>query len=338
MKSSAPVSEGEVDGADLMPVPPEERAGLWGRLRGALGRTRERLGDRWSGLFSGASVLGETQFETIEESLLEADLGATLAAQLVDNLRAAARRGAVGDLATLHRALVDEIAGELALAPRPAPLTTAPAVHLLVGVNGAGKTTTAAKLARLEQNAGHRVLLAAADTFRAAAAEQLGLWAARLGAEFVRQAAGADPAAVVFDALQAARARGVSRVIVDTAGRLQTKEPLMAELAKIQRVIERQAGDWQRRTWLVLDGAVGQNALAQAREFQRATPLDGLIVSKLDGTARGGAIVALAREVRLPVMWTGIGESADDLVVFDPRRFASALLPGGSVGFQEDFG
>jgi fused signal recognition particle receptor len=197
---------------------------------------------------------------------------------------------------------------------------------LVVGVNGAGKTTSIAKLARREQAAGRRVLLAAADTFRAAAIEQLALWGERLGVDVVRQAAGSDPAAVVFDALQAARARRVDRLIVDTAGRLHNKEHLMAELAKIRRVIDREASGWDVETLLVLDATTGQNALAQARAFLTTAQVDGLLLAKLDGTARGGMVVAVARELRLPVLYLGVGEKADDLVDFDPREFAAALL------------
>jgi fused signal recognition particle receptor len=201
-----------------------------------------------------------------------------------------------------------------------------PQLTLVVGVNGVGKTTSIAKLARLAQLQGQRVMLAAGDTFRAAAIEQLALWGERLGVEVIRQPFGADPAAVVFDAIQAGRARGVDHLLVDTAGRLHTKDHLMAELGKVRRVIDREAGDWRRRTLLVLDATTGQNALAQARTFSQVVPVDGVLLAKLDGTAKGGMAVAVARELELPVLYLGVGESADDLVEFRPREFAAALL------------
>jgi fused signal recognition particle receptor len=199
-------------------------------------------------------------------------------------------------------------------------------VTLVVGVNGVGKTTSIAKLAARELAAGRRVLLAAGDTFRAAAIEQLTLWGERLGVGVIRQAAGADPAAVVYDAVQAARARRVERLIVDTAGRLHNKEHLMNELAKIRRVVEREAVGWECRTLLVLDATTGQNALTQAREFLRVASVDGVLLAKLDGTAKGGMVVAIGRELQLPVLYLGVGEKPEDLVDFRPRDFAAALL------------
>ncbi|RMH17128.1 MAG: signal recognition particle-docking protein FtsY, partial [Acidobacteria bacterium] len=208
--------------------------------------------------------------------------------------------------------------------PPPAP-GSQPLGTLVVGVNGVGKTTSIAKLAHLARRRGEKVVLAAGDTFRAAAIEQLSLWGERLGVDVVRQQPGGDPAAVVYDALQAARARGAAQVIADTAGRLHNKSHLMEELAKIGRVIGRE-GDFARRTLLVLDATTGQNAIAQAREFQNAVPIDGVFLTKLDGTAKGGMAVAVARDLRLPVLYLGVGEGAEDVVEFDPRAFASALL------------
>jgi fused signal recognition particle receptor len=195
-----------------------------------------------------------------------------------------------------------------------------------VGVNGVGKTTSIAKLARRAQLDGRRVLLAAGDTFRAAAVEQLSLWGERLGIEVVRQQSGADPAAVVFDALQAAKARKVDEVIIDTAGRLHTKTQLMGELGKIGRVVDREAAGWARRTLLVVDATTGQNAVQQAREFKAVVPIDGVVLAKVDGTAKGGVAVAIARDLRLPVVHLGVGEKAEDLIDFRPREFAAALF------------
>jgi fused signal recognition particle receptor len=221
--------------------------------------------------------------------------------------------------------LVDEVAVLLLDAPRLAPATS-PRITLVVGVNGAGKTTSIAKLAKRSLDDGEKVLLAAGDTFRAAAIEQLQVWGRRLGLDVIAHRAGADPAAVVFDALQAGKARRVDHLIVDTAGRLHTKSHLMDELAKIGRVIEREAPDWQRRTLLVLDATNGQNAVRQAQEFSRTVPVDGLVLTKLDGTAKGGVVVAIARELRLPVAYLGVGEGAEDLVEFHARDFAAALF------------
>jgi fused signal recognition particle receptor len=196
----------------------------------------------------------------------------------------------------------------------------------MVGVNGTGKTTSVGKLAKTLAETGRRVVIGSGDTFRAAAIEQLVIWGERLGVEVVRQAAGSDPAAVVYDAIMAARARKVDHLIVDTAGRLHNKEHLMNELAKIRRIVEREAAGWPVRTLLVLDATTGQNALVQAREFLRVAAVDAVLLSKLDGTARGGMVVAVVRELKVPVLYLGVGEAPEDLVDFDPREFASALV------------
>ncbi len=316
------------DSLELAPdtQPGRAEAGFWTKLKRGLLMTHTELLERLDAAVAGRAVLDEATVAHLEEALIGADLGVATALELVERLKRAARSGEAGDLGRLRQRLVEEIGQVLAEAPRARPLLPGPAVILLVGVNGVGKTTSIAKLARRELDAGHRVLLAAGDTFRAAAVEQLALWGERLGVEVVRQAAGADPGAVVFDALRAARARGVDRVLVDTAGRLHTKDNLMAELAKIGRVIEREAPDWQRRTLLVLDATTGHNALAQARQFARVVAVDGVLLAKLDGTAKGGMAVAVARELRLPVLYLGVGETADDLVDFQPEEFAAALL------------
>jgi fused signal recognition particle receptor len=303
-----------------------EDAGFWEKLKRGLLMTHTELLERVEAAVEGRAVLDAATVEHLEEALIGADLGVETALELVERLKQAARRDEAGDVGRLRQRLAEEMAALLAEAPRPRPLEPGPAVVLVVGVNGVGKTTSIAKLARREPRDGHRVLLAAGDTFRAAAIEQLAIWGERLGVEVVRQTPGGDPGAVVFDALRAARARGADRVFVDTAGRLHTKDHLMAELAKVRRVIDREAPDWQRRTLLVLDATTGQNALAQAREFARIVPVDGVLLAKLDGTAKGGMAVAVARELRLPVLHLGVGEDPDDLVDFRPREFAAALL------------
>lgn len=306
--------------------PDKRKASFWGKLKRGLLMTHTEVLERLDAAVSGRAVLDEETLEQLEESLIATDMGVETALELVDGVRRDTKRHEVLDPLRLRERLVDETALLLMDVPSPAPSTPGPRVTLLVGVNGVGKTTTAAKLARHAQGGGRKVLLAAADTFRAAAVEQLTLWSERLGVEIVKQGHGADPAAVVFDALQAARARGIDEVIVDTAGRLHTKDHLMAELAKIRRVIDREAEGWQVRRLLVLDATTGQNAVVQAREFVRAVDIDGIILAKLDGTAKGGVAVAIARGLRLPIVFLGVGEGADDLVEFRAREFAAALL------------
>ncbi len=304
----------------------EEKKGLWRKLKRGLFMTHTELIERMDAAVKGRAVLDEEALEYLEESLIAADLGVETSLELIDRLRPQLSASDVKDLARLRQILADEITDLLAGAPAPSSLTAGPAVIQVVGVNGVGKTTTIAKLARLLENRGHRVLLAAADTFRAAAIEQLVLWGERLGVDVIRQRPGGDPAAVVFDAIQAARARGVSHVIVDTAGRLHTKSHLMAELAKISRVTRRAAPDWNHRTLLVLDATTGHNAVVQAQEFSKTVDVDGVILTKLDGTAKGGMAVAAARELKMPVLYLGVGETPEDLVEFDSRQFAAALL------------
>lgn len=282
--------------------------------------------ERFDAAVTGRGVVDEETLEYLEETLISTDLGVGTSLELMERLRDIVRHDESTDVERLRRRLVSEMAALLMEAPRPAPADGRPTVTLLVGVNGVGKTTSAAKLAKLSMDQGQTVLLAAADTFRAAAVEQLTLWGERLGVDVVKQAAGADPGAVVFDALQAAKAREVDHVIVDTAGRLHNKEHLMAELAKIKRVIDRQSDDWRRWTLLVLDATTGQNAVSQAREFIKVVDVDGVLLAKIDGTAKGGVAVAVARDLKLPVVYLGVGETAEDLIEFRPKEFAAALL------------
>ncbi len=288
--------------------------------------THTEVLDRVEAALQGRAALDEETLEHLEEGLIAADIGVQTALELVEELRKDVKPHQAVDPLWLRERLVDEMALLLMDAPTPAPRRPGPMVTLLVGVNGVGKTTTAAKLAHRALADGEKVLLVAADTFRAAAVEQLTLWSSRLGVDIVKQGHGADPAAVVYDALQAARARRLDHVIVDTAGRLHTKDNLMAELAKIKRVIDREAEGWQQRRLLVLDATTGQNAVAQAREFVRTAEIDGIVLAKLDGTAKGGVAVAISRELRLPIVYLGVGEAADDLLDFRAREFAAALL------------
>jgi fused signal recognition particle receptor len=280
---------------------------------------------RLRGLLTGDSVSPETWAE-VEESLIAGDVGAALAMEVVE--RARARRA--GE--TAQEAVRAELAA-LLLPRDPAwrldAAAAPPAVILIVGVNGTGKTTTIGKLAAREQAAGRRVILAAADTFRAAASDQLRIWAERSGSEIVSHAAGADPAAVVFDALDAAVARRADEVLIDTAGRLHTKSNLMDELAKIRRVIDRRLPGASPETLLVLDATTGQNGLAHAEAFHEAVVLTGIVLTKLDSTARGGIVFAIEQRLGVPVRFVGIGERPGDLVDFDPEEFITALFEDG---------
>ncbi|MFP3940717.1 MAG: signal recognition particle-docking protein FtsY [Thermoanaerobaculia bacterium] len=317
---------------DLLELAPEAempevpQKGFWKKLKKGLLMTHDEVMERVSSAVEGKTTLDEEALEYLEEALIGADLGVETSLELVEEIRGDVRGDEPADVLTLREKLVDRMAILLLDTPRPRPLGEGSRVTLVVGVNGVGKTTSIAKLARRSLDQGESVLLAAADTFRAAAIEQLQLWGDRLEVPVVRSKPGGDPAAVVFDALQAAKARRIDHVLVDTAGRLHTKEHLMSELGKIGRVIEREAGDWERRTLLVLDATTGQNALAQARTFSQVVPVDGVLLAKLDGTAKGGMAVAVARELRLPVLYLGVGETPDDLVEFRPREFATALL------------
>jgi fused signal recognition particle receptor len=306
--------------------PPPSPSGFFSRLKDGLRKTRDALRDHLEGLLGGAP-LDEAALDSLEEALLASDLGPHTAAAIMEPARNVFLRQGATTAEALRTLLADRIAELLSIGAPPLPSPgAAPHVTLFVGTNGSGKTTTIAKLAQRYQNAGESVLLAAGDTFRAAAIEQLQLWGQRVGADVVAHRPGADPAAVVFDACKAAKSRGVGRLLIDTAGRLHTKRNLMEELKKIHRVIAREVEGAPHETLLVLDATTGLNALAQAREFHQAVTVTGLIVTKLDGTAKGGAVVAIAQSLQLPVRYIGVGESPDDLQPFNPREFASALF------------
>jgi fused signal recognition particle receptor len=309
-----------------LPEEEEEQRGFWQKLQRGLFMTHTELIEKVSDAMSGKVTLDDRTVEYLEEILIGADLGVETSLELVERVKKNVLKEQATSASKLRKLLSDEVADVLAEMPRPRSFGRGPMLTLVVGVNGVGKTTSIAKLARRHQQRGERVMLAAGDTFRAAAIEQLALWGERLGVEVVRQAQGADPGAVVYDAIYAAKARRVDQLIVDTAGRLHTKDHLMAELGKVRRVIDREAADWQKRTILVLDATTGQNALAQARTFSQVVPIDGVLLAKIDGTAKGGMVVAIARELKLPVLYLGVGEKADDLVEFRPREFAAALV------------
>lgn len=314
---------------DLAPEsrPAERPKGFWKKMKRGLFMTHTEVIEKIDAALEGKETVDEETLEYLEESLIAADLGVETSLELVERLRADVRRGEAGDVVALKQRLVDEISVLLLDAPKPPPaVESRRRVTLVVGVNGVGKTTSIAKLAHRYRRRGRSVLMAAADTFRAAAIEQLTLWGERLDVDVVRQRQGSDPAAVVYDALQAARARDVEEVLVDTAGRLHNKEHLMRELDKIGRVVEREAEDHVCRTLLVLDATTGHNALEQARQFKDVVDVDGVLLAKVDGTAKGGIVVAIARDLRLPVLYLGVGETPEDLVEFHPRDFAEALI------------
>ena len=304
-------------------------ASLWERLRQGMLKTRESLVGSIEALVRRHGLSAQF-YEALEESLIAADVGPAVAARMVEALKQRPIRGS--DLSSLRRELaaimaeqlersVASLAFDLPEGERPRPQAA-----LVVGVNGSGKTTTAGKLAWHLRRQGRRVLLVAADTFRAAAQEQLAIWAQRTGAELVKGAPGQDPASVAFDGVQAAKARGVDAVIIDTAGRLHNKSQLMAELAKVRRVTEKALGRPPDEVLLVLDATTGQNGLAQAKVFTEAVSVTGLVLTKLDGTARGGIAFTIASELKLPLKLIGVGEDPEDLRPFDARAFAEALV------------
>lgn len=300
--------------------------GIFDKLTAGLAKTRSSFTGGLKSIFSGR--VDEEFFEELEEALILADVGVQTSLKLTERLRERAKAEHIRERGALWGALEEEIAAILA-APGAGGIDLAPNglnILMMTGVNGAGKTTTIGKLAAKYREQGKKVLLAAADTYRAAAAEQLEGWARRAEVPLIRQAEGADPAAVVFDAIAAAKARGVDVLIIDTAGRLQNKTNLMNELAKIGRVIAREAPEAALQTLLVLDGGTGQNAISQARQFSEAVKLTGVIITKLDGSAKGGAVCGIVDEARLPVKLIGVGEHIDDLRDFDAAAFSHALF------------
>ena len=307
-------------------LPEEEKTSFLGKLKRGLFMTHTEIIEKVSDAMKDKVTLDDRTIEYLEETLIAADMGVETSLELVERVKKNALKEQTTSATKLRKLLSDEVADLLAEMPRPRPLGRGPVLTLVVGVNGVGKTTSIAKLARRHLQQRERVMLAAGDTFRAAAIEQLALWGERLGVEVIRQGQGADPGAVVYDAIYAAKARAIDELVIDTAGRLHTKDHLMAELGKINRVIDREAQGFTRRTLLVLDATTGQNALAQARTFCQVVPVDGILLAKLDGTAKGGMAVAVARELKLPVLYLGVGETAEDLVEFRPREFAAALL------------
>jgi fused signal recognition particle receptor len=300
--------------------------GVFKKLFRGLSRTRENLVQTLLTAEKGEPV-DEESLDDLEAALLAADLGPELTEEVMHRVRKEADRGLV-DGGTLRAAVRNALGTALPRAEPPIPHVSKPHVIFVVGVNGGGKTTTVGKLAAIEKNAGRSVLIVAADTFRAAAIEQLEKWAERAEAELIKQREGADAAAVVFDALRAAKARGSHTVLVDTAGRLHTKTNLMAELAKLARIAGREVEGAPHEVLLVVDATTGQNGISQAREFTRAAELTGVVLTKLDGTAKGGVVLGIHRRLALPIRYVGVGEAIDDLLPFDAGQFLDGLLGG----------
>ncbi|MBZ5665359.1 MAG: signal recognition particle-docking protein FtsY [Acidobacteriia bacterium] len=306
----------------------EQKPSFIERMKEAVSRTRENLAERIEDVVSIGKEIDRSTLDDLEATLIGADLGTTTTHEVLEKLRDKADRKQIKDVNELKRLLKEELLAILT-STGAQPVTKVngtPEVIMVVGVNGAGKTTTIGKLAQVFRSQGKTVLMCAADTFRAAAIEQLEIWGQRTGTEVIKTKAGGDPAAVMFDALQAATAHKIDYVIVDTAGRLHTKQNLMLELEKMKRTAQRFVPGAPHETLLVMDATTGQNGLQQARQFTQSAGVTGIVLTKLDGTAKGGVVVAISRELRLPVRYVGVGEKAGDLLPFDPKDFVESLF------------
>ena len=300
--------------------------GFFDKIKAGLTKTRDALSNTLGSVFSGFSQIDEDFYEELEECLILADLGVDTAVKTVEQLRKTVKEQHLKETEQAKQALKDILIAMLEVGSPELNLATKPSVVLVIGVNGVGKTTTIGKIATQLVKQGKKVMLVAGDTFRAAAADQLEVWAGRSGADIVRQHEGADPASVVFDGIQAAKARNVDVILVDTAGRLHNKQNLMNELNKISRIVERELPEAAKEVLLVLDGTTGQNGLIQAKQFKEIAGVTAIALTKLDGTAKGGIVIAVADALQIPVKFVGVGEKADDLMPFEARAFVEALL------------
>jgi fused signal recognition particle receptor len=329
--AAKPAVEGKV--VERIEAPVEEE-NFFARFRKAVSATRENITSRIEDVVMGKKQIDESTLEEIEEALIAADIGVQTALEIIEDVRRQVSRQTLKDVGELKRVIKERLLDILDRAERARGVASEasvgesvrPYVMMVVGVNGAGKTTTIGKLANRIKADGYEVLICAADTFRAAASDQLAIWAERAGVPLIQQKQGTDPAAVLFDSLKAAKARSADVLIVDTAGRLHTKTNLMAELEKMKRVAGREVAGAPHETLLVIDAVTGQNGLSQAREFLKVANVTGLVLTKLDGTAKGGIAVAIAKDLNLPIRYCGIGEKADDLVVFDPKAYVDGLF------------
>ncbi|MGH9948151.1 MAG: signal recognition particle-docking protein FtsY [Pyrinomonadaceae bacterium] len=303
------------------------------RFSKAVSKTRDSINTRLDGIFEGRKQIDEALLDELEEMLISTDIGVKTTMQVLEAVRKGVSRNEISDISALKSVMKNELLDILqhsidhgVSAETEIAETIKPYVLMVVGVNGVGKTTTIGKLAQLIKDEGNEVLICAADTFRAAASDQLEIWAERAGVSVIQQKQGTDPAAVLFDALQSAKARSADVLIVDTAGRLHNKANLMAELEKMKRIAAREVQDAPHETLLVLDAVTGQNGLEQARQFTKVANVTGVVLTKLDGTAKGGIAVAIAKELKLPIRYVGIGEQVDDLMVFDAERYVNGLF------------
>ena len=299
--------------------------GFFSKIKEGLKKTRDSVVGQIDSMLKSFTKIDEALFEELEELLVMGDVGVHTSQRITQQLRERVKKEGVTDPLEIHR-LLEETVAEILRGGQALKIETKPSVVLVIGVNGVGKTTTIGKLAHQLKSDGKRVVLAAADTFRAAAIEQLQIWAQRSGCDIVKQSEGSDPAAVVFDAISSAKTKGLDVIICDTAGRLHNKKHLMDELAKISRIIDRELPDADKEILLVLDATTGQNAVNQAREFKNAAGITGIVLTKLDGTAKGGVVLAIREELDVPVKYIGVGEQIDDLQPFDADDFAKALF------------
>ena len=300
--------------------------GFFDKIKAGLAKTRDALSDSWNDLFSGGSEINDDFYDELEESLILADLGVETATKATAALRRTVRERRLTQADQARDALKEILTGMVSVGEPELNLSTHPSVILVIGVNGVGKTTTIGKIAKQLCDQGKKVLLVAGDTFRAAAADQVEIWAQRSGADIVRQHEGADPASVVYDGIQSAKTKDVDVIIIDTAGRLHNKTNLMNELNKISRIVERELPHASREVLLVLDGTTGQNGLIQAKQFKEIAGVTALAVTKLDGTAKGGIVIAVADALQIPVKFVGVGEKAEDLMPFAAADFVDALF------------
>ena len=302
--------------------------GFFKKLASGLSKTRKSLSDGLNSVFNGFSKIDEDFYEELEEILIMSDIGVSVTEEILDNLREQVKENGIREPEECRQLLIDNIKAQMNVPDDAYNFENAPSVVLIVGVNGVGKTTSIGKLAHLYKSMGKKVVIAAADTFRAAAGEQLEKWAERSGVDMIGGQEGADPGSVVYDAVAASKSRGADILLCDTAGRLHNKKNLMEELKKLYRIIEREYPEAKTETLIVVDGTTGQNGLIQAREFSQAAPVTGVVLTKLDGTAKGGIAVAIQSELGIPVKFIGVGEGIDDLQKFDPDSFVEAMFAG----------